>query len=102
MLIYIKFSEQLGKTQTNSQYLFSMQTAKSHNLLYLTMILKLVDQNSQTDQDSEVGWSVKSVVVYIPDYNSHWNASWTAYSTLYQTNGSIMMKNDVFLVFYLG
>ena len=30
------------------------------------MILQLVDQDSQVDQDSEVTWSVKSVVVYIP------------------------------------
>ena len=30
------------------------------------MLLKMVDQNFKVDQDLEVAWSVKSVVVYIP------------------------------------
>ena len=37
------------------------------------MILQLVDQDSQVDQDSEVAWSVKSVVVYIPGNKDLWD-----------------------------
>ena len=47
------------------QYDFQASFKISRHLLWSTTILDLTDQNSKVDQDSEVGWSVKSVVMHI-------------------------------------